>query len=546
MAYTALYRRLRPQKFSEVIGQEFLIKTLMNQIKTGRINHAYLFCGTRGTGKTSTAKILARAINCVSEDGEKPCNECSVCKNILEGRSLNVVEIDAASNNGVDNIRDIVEEVKYPPTEGKYKVYIIDEVHMLSTGAFNALLKTLEEPPAHVVFILATTDPQKLPVTILSRCQRFDFHRITSKEMAQELKKDMANEGVAITDDALDYVARISDGAMRDALSILDRCMSYYYGEEITVEKITDIMGTVDNEVLFSLTDNICNGDCGGCLAVIDEATKKGREPVSFVNDMVVHFRNLLLAVSVGDKSEALDYSRDYIERLKEQGTRVSYEYILQLISDFSELLNNMRYAANPRVLFEVACIKACTPVTENSSGAIEKRLENLEKAVEKGITVAASVPVGKPEEEKAPEEIKKIIENAAPDDVKRVMKEWKNFANSIESPFLRATLYDNVEAKFLNDDMLTLVCDKPIHLAKCRAEKNAIKDEMARYFEKVFEFKVMSIDEYQRASKETYGIQDNSLQFKDAREELDAKLKGIQVEYLEDMAANDDAEDEE
>lgn len=542
MAYTALYRRLRPQKFSEVIGQEHLIRTLTNQIKTNRINHAYLFCGTRGTGKTSTAKILARAINCISEDGEKPCNECSVCRNILDGRSLNVVEIDAASNNGVDNIRDIVEEVKYPPTEGKYKVYIIDEVHMLSTGAFNALLKTLEEPPSHVVFILATTDPQKLPVTILSRCQRFDFHRITRQEMAAELKKDMENEGVKITDDAIDYVARLSDGAMRDALSILDQCMSFYYGEEITVDKITEIMGTVDNEVLFSLTNAICNADCDRCLGIVDDAVRNGREIVSFASDMVLHFRNLLLAVSVGDNSEALDYSRDYVEKLREQGGKVSYEYILQLISDFSELLNLMRYAANPRVLFEVACIKACRPVTENSDGAIQKRLENLEKAMASGALVAAPVKA-------SPEPVKKtpvIIEKAVPEDVKRVIREWKSFAGSIKSPLLRATLQEGVEAKYLSADIPALVCDKPLHLTKCKMERDNIKKEMSEYFGKEFEFKLMSIEEYQRAHEETYGAQDNSLDFKDPREEFDAKLKGIQVDIIEEsLAAAADNEDE-
>lgn len=542
MAYTALYRRLRPQKFSEVIGQEHLIRTLTNQIKTNRINHAYLFCGTRGTGKTSTAKILARAINCISEDGEKPCNECSVCRNILDGRSLNVVEIDAASNNGVDNIRDIVEEVKYPPTEGKYKVYIIDEVHMLSTGAFNALLKTLEEPPSHVVFILATTDPQKLPVTILSRCQRFDFHRITRQEMAAELKKDMENEGVKITDDAIDYVARLSDGAMRDALSILDQCMSFYYGEEITVDKITEIMGTVDNEVLFSLTDAICNADCDRCLGIVDDAVRNGREIVSFASDMVLHFRNLLLAVSVGDNSEALDYSRDYVEKLREQGGKVSYEYILQLISDFSELLNLMRYAANPRVLFEVACIKACRLVTENSDGAIQKRLENLEKAMASGALVAAPVKA-------SPEPVKKtpvIIEKAVPEDVKRVIREWKSFAGSIKSPLLRATLQEGVEAKYLSADIPALVCDKPLHLTKCKMERDNIKKEMSEYFGKEFEFKLMSIEEYQRAHEETYGAQDNSLDFKDPREEFDAKLKGIQVDIIEEsLAAAADNEDE-
>ena len=238
MAYTALYRKFRPQTFESVIGQEHIVRTLKNQMKTGRVSHAYLFCGTRGTGKTSTAKIFARAINCTNPtaDGE-PCNECAVCKDILAGRSVNVIEIDAASNNGVDNIREIREEVKYPPTQGKYKVYIIDEVHMLSAAAFNALLKTLEEPPAHVIFILATTDPQKVPATILSRVQRFDFRRITTETIAQTLMGYLKEEGQQATPEAVRYVAHLGDGSMRDSLSILDQCLAFFSGEEVTLEK---------------------------------------------------------------------------------------------------------------------------------------------------------------------------------------------------------------------------------------------------------------------------------------------------------------------
>lgn len=531
MAYTALYRRLRPQTFGEVIGQQHLIKTLTNQIKNNRINHAYLFCGTRGTGKTSTAKIFARAINCLSE-GEKPCNECSVCKNILDGRSINVVEIDAASNNGVDNIRDIVEEVKYPPTEGRYKVYIIDEVHMLSTGAFNALLKTLEEPPAHVVFILATTDPQKLPVTILSRCQRFDFHRISRQEMAAELKKDMQNEGVSITDEAIEYVTRLSDGAMRDALSILDQCMSFYYGEEITVDKITEITGSVDNEVLFRLTDAICEGSCDKCLAVVDEIVQNGRDILNFTNDMVLHFRNLLLAVSVGKDSEALDYSRDYIERLYEQGQRVSYDYILELISAFSELCGRIKYSSSPRVLLEVACIKACTPVTEEGNGAIAKRLSKLESIIESGAalqSVATQAVQSTPKEEKKPQP---VIQKAVPEDIKRVIKEWDSFAKTVSNPLMRANFEQAIKAAYLSDDILALVCNNQLAAAKCENERAEIKAELARYFGREFEFKIMLNGDYQKAHEETYGGEDKELTFKSPEEEFENKLGGVEIDF--------------
>ncbi len=531
MAYTALYRRLRPQSFQGVIGQEHLIKTLTNQIKNNRINHAYLFCGTRGTGKTSTAKIFARAINCISE-GDKPCNECSVCKSILEGRSLNVVEIDAASNNGVDNIRDIVEEVKYPPTEGRYKVYIIDEVHMLSAGAFNALLKTLEEPPEHVVFILATTDPQKLPVTILSRCQRFDFHRITVREMSAELKKDMENEGVAITDEAIDYVARLSDGAMRDALSILDQCMSFYYGEEITVEKVTEITGAVDNEVLFELTEAICENSCDSCLEIIDRVIQKGRDILNFTNDLVVHFRNLLLAVSVGKNSEALDYSESYIEKLYNQGQKVSYDYILELISEFSELSNRMKYSSSPRVLLEVACIKACTPVTQESNGAIAKRLENLEEMVKSGGFVKnIQQQPAKPLEttEKKPV---KAVEKAVPEDVKKLIKGWDDFVLSIDKILIKGIFKTSVKAAYLSDDMPAIVCDNPLALSKCEENRAYLKEKLADFFGKSFEFKIMLESDYQKAHEETYGDKDRELSFKNPEEEFDSKMNGIPIDF--------------
>jgi DNA polymerase-3 subunit gamma/tau len=533
MAYTALYRRLRPQTFGDVIGQKHLIQTLQNQIANNRINHAYLFCGTRGTGKTSTAKIFARAINCEA-DGERPCNECSVCKNILDGRSLNVVEIDAASNNGVDNIRDIVEEVKYPPTEGRYKVYIIDEVHMLSVGAFNALLKTLEEPPAHVVFILATTDPQKLPVTILSRCQRFDFHRISKTEMAAELKKDMENEGVSITDEAIEYVTRLSDGAMRDALSILDQCMSFYYGEEITVDKIAEIMGTVDNDVLFRLTDAICASDCDGCLEVIDEIVQRGRDVLNFASDMVLHFRNLLLAISVGKDSEALDYSKEYIERLYEQGQRVSYNYILELISGFSELCNRMKYSSGARILLEVACIKACTPVTQNGDGALEKRLANLEKLLENGVPTAAVQPPTTPPPAEAPKKVERVVEKAVPEDVQNVVKHWKDFVKTIDSSLLRGLIMDSVEVAYLGNDIPVLVCNNSLALARCNNELNNIKKSLTDYFGKEFELKLMVKSDYQKAHKETYGAEDNELKFKSAEEEFKNKLNGVEIDIIE------------
>ena len=313
MSYQALYRKWRPETFDKVIGQDAVMTTLKNQISSGRIGHAYLFCGTRGTGKTSAAKIFARAVNCphaMEHDGN-PCNECSICMSIKNGSSMNVFEIDAASNNGVDNIRDIREEVEYPPVEGHYKVYIIDEVHMLSSGAFNALLKTLEEPPAYVIFILATTDPQKIPATILSRCQRYDFKRMTKRAAADHLKEIAENEGMDVEPKALSYIAEAADGSMRDALSLLDQCMSYHYGGHLSYENVLEIVGAADQRVYSELYGSIVSGDIEKALRQIGGIIDSGVDIMQLISDMVWYLRNVLLAGSASDAAELLDISED-------------------------------------------------------------------------------------------------------------------------------------------------------------------------------------------------------------------------------------------
>ena len=278
MSYTALYRKFRPDNFSDVKGQDHIVTTLTNQIKHNRIGHAYLFCGTRGTGKTTVAKILAKAVNCEHPVDGSPCNQCSMCKAIQAGTAMNVIEIDAASNNGVDNIREIREEVSYRPTEGKYKVYIIDEVHMLSTGAFNALLKTLEEPPSYVIFILATTEAHKIPITILSRCQRYDFHRITIDTIASRLEELLNIEGVEAEEKAVRYVAKAGDGSMRDALSLLDQCIAFYLGQTLTYDKVLEVLGAVDTEVFSKLLRRVIQGDVTGSIHILEELIVGGRE----------------------------------------------------------------------------------------------------------------------------------------------------------------------------------------------------------------------------------------------------------------------------
>lgn len=367
MSYTALYRKFRPNVFAGVVGQDHIVKTLKNQMKTGRVSHAYLFCGTRGTGKTSTAKIFARAINCLhpTEDGE-PCNECKVCQDILAGRSVNVMEIDAASNNSVDNIREIREEVKYPPTEGTFKVYIIDEVHMLSNSAFNALLKTLEEPPAHVIFILATTDPQKVPATILSRCQRFDFRRITADDIAHTLMKYLNEEGLAATEDALRYVAQLADGSLRDSLSILDQCLAFYSGEEVTLEKVQDVVGAVDKTVFFDMTEALKQKDAAKAMELVEEMLLAGRDVKQFVTELLVHLRNLLVTCTVPDNARILDLSAENAARLQQQAKGLSPAELTYWIGRFSGLQNDMKYASNERILLEVEILRLCSTWADN------------------------------------------------------------------------------------------------------------------------------------------------------------------------------------
>ena len=276
MAYTALYRKFRPNEFEDVKGQEHIVTTLKNQIKADRIGHAYLFCGTRGTGKTTVAKIFAKAVNCEHPVDGSPCGECASCKAIAAGNSMNVIEIDAASNNGVDNIREIREEVNYSPTEGRYKVYIIDEVHMLSIGAFNALLKTLEEPPSYVIFILATTEAHKIPITILSRCQRYDFRRISIDTITDRLNDLIAREGVEAEDKAIRYVAKAADGSMRDALSLLDQCIAFYLGQKLTYDHVLEVLGAVDTEVFSTLLRQLLKKDIPGCIALLEELVTQG------------------------------------------------------------------------------------------------------------------------------------------------------------------------------------------------------------------------------------------------------------------------------
>ena len=383
MSYTALYRKWRPTSFEEVRGQDHIVKTLKNQINSGRIGHAYLFCGTRGTGKTSIAKIFARAVNCEHPVDGSPCGECSMCRQIAEGASLNVVEIDAASNNGVENIRDIREQVQYPPTDGRYRVYIIDEVHMLSIGAFNALLKTLEEPPSYVIFILATTEVHKIPITILSRCQRYDFKRISIDTIAGRLAELTQAEQIDVDDRALRYVARAADGSMRDALSLLDQCVAFHFGEKLTYDNVLEVLGAVDNRVFSKLFQAVLASDTKTCIREIEEMIIQGRDLSQLVNDFVWYMRNLLIAKTTDEPGDMLDMSEENLAVLKEEATGVDTETLMRYIRIFSELSGQLRYASQKRILVEIAFIKLTTPSMEQNLDSILQRITLLEQKMQ-------------------------------------------------------------------------------------------------------------------------------------------------------------------
>ena len=388
MSYQALYRKWRPQVFADVKGQDHIVKTLQNQIGSGRIGHAYLFCGTRGTGKTTVAKILAKAVNCEHPIDGNPCNECETCKAIAAGNSMNVIEIDAASNNGVDNIREIREEVAYSPTSGKYKVYIIDEVHMLSIGAFNALLKTLEEPPSYVIFILATTEAHKIPITILSRCQRYDFKRIARTTIVDRLRELMDEEQVEVEDKALRYIAKKGDGSMRDALSLLDQCIAFYLGEKLTYEHVLDVLGAVDTDEFSKLLREVLDGDVTQVILHLENMIMQGRDLTQLVNDFTWYLRNLLLLKSSDNMEDVLDVSAENLEQLKEEAAMVRDDTLMRYIRIFSELQNQIKYAGSKRVMLEVALIKLCRPQMEQDQLSVLERVRRLEKQLASGVVV--------------------------------------------------------------------------------------------------------------------------------------------------------------
>lgn len=384
MAYTALYREWRPRSFNDVVGQEHITTTLKNAIKTDRIAHAYLLCGTRGTGKTSTAKILSKAVNCLDlQDGE-PCNQCEMCKKINSGTAIDVTELDAASHNSVDNIRDIIEDVQYPPQEAKFKVFIIDEVHMLSVGAVNAFLKTLEEPPSKVIFILATTDPQKLPITILSRCQRFDFKRIKGEDIFGRLRTIVSDLGIYADDRSLKLISRICDGAMRDALSVLDQVISMSDGK-VEYDNLIQMLGLMTNEGLINVMDAIIEKNTERAIRNINDIVFSGKDINIFIKDLTAHMRNLLMAKVSDNPEEVLDMSSENIELLKEQSKQVRVEELMRYINILQEAEENAKFTKQGRIYLELAIIKMCKIEYDTSMETILNRLNKLEESIRSG-----------------------------------------------------------------------------------------------------------------------------------------------------------------
>lgn len=479
MSYTALYRKFRPDNFEEVKGQEHIVETLKNQIKAERIGHAYLFCGTRGTGKTSVAKIFARAVNCENPQDGSPCGQCEMCREIQAQNSFNVIEIDAASNNGVDNIREIRDEVAYSPTRGKYKVYIIDEVHMLSTGAFNAMLKTLEEPPSYVIFILATTEAHKIPITILSRCQRYDFRRMTIDTIVDRMQELIKQEGQEAEEKALRYIAKAADGSMRDALSLLDQCIAFYLGQPLTYEHVLEVLGAVDTEVFTDLLQLVLAKDIPGIMQMVEQLIMQGRELGQFVIDFTWHLRNLLLLQGSDAMEDILDVSAEQIGRLKEQAAMIEPEPLMRYIRVFSDLSNQLKYATQKRILVEVALVKLCKPEMTRDYSTLMERMDALERKMEQQPQITpqqlASMQLQNVQQEAAGR-MPQQLPRALPEDVKEVVSRWKQVVGQTSG--MAKAFLKNVHLTLGGDNRLVLVFDEPL------AEEYYRKDENRRELE--------------------------------------------------------------
>ena len=535
--HKALYRVYRPKTFEDVVGQEHIVKTLKNQIKNNNIGHAYLFSGTRGTGKTSTAKIFARAVNCLNPINEEPCNECEICIDTLNDNIMDIVEIDAASNNSVDDIRELRESVKYTPSKAKYKVYIIDEVHMLSQGAFNALLKTLEEPPSYVIFILATTEPHKIPATILSRCQRFDFKRVSSKDIADRMSYICEKENIQAEDKALSLIARNSQGALRDALSILDQCMSFG-NDKIEYNDVIELLGTVNIDELFQLSQSIIDEDTKKSLQILNEFIIWGKDIRNLINDLIDHFRNLMVCKVSKDLDEIISLPEQSIERLKEQSKTININDLIRILNILSETQDSMKSSSNTRILAEVTMMKIAQPMFDESKEALIKRIENLEKIIESGNikvvtvqneseinTVPQRVQVDEPQERK--EDI--VYEEVKSEDVKLVESSWKKVIQKIkeDKKLSIAALLREVSSFNVKDNILYLIFNDNFSFARSRLNSKETIDYIESIIREILN-RSFNIQIYLKSEVTSLNLQ----------EEVTKVDKGLEI--LEDIVNKD------
>ena len=482
--YRVLYRKWRPQTFADVIGQEHITSTLSNEIETGKVSHAYLFTGSRGTGKTTCAKILAKAVNCLHPVDGNPCNECEICRGIDDGSILDVIEIDAASNNGVDNIRDLREEANYTPVHTKYRVYIIDEVHMLSIGAFNALLKTLEEPPEHVKFILATTEIHKLPATILSRCQRFDFHRITPENITERLKYVAEREDIQLDEGAANLISRIADGAMRDALSILDRCSGI--NNHITEETVSNAAGLAGKDYLFNLVDYINENNPSEAVSIVNKLHNDSCDMERLCSELINHFRSLMIIKTVKEPKKLIICTDKDFELYVKQAENTTLFRILYCISELENSLQIIKVSQNKRTEMEMTAVKLSIPNISTDNTALISRIEALEKMIVSGNAVykkeekteEKKAEETKQEKEDADENIPQSTENKTEENVKSdedvLFIQWGEVIEQLNITDRPLTGILGTSSAFIRGDFLLIKCDNPVFSQFIRQSNHA------------------------------------------------------------------------
>lgn len=524
--YTALYRKWRPKSFEDVYGQEQITATLQNELKNNKLSHAYLLCGTRGTGKTSSAKLLAKAVNCSSLVDYNPCDKCDSCISINEGSSIDVLEIDAASNRGIDDIRNLREAIKFTPTMGTYKVYIIDEVHMLTNEAFNALLKTLEEPPAYVIFILATTEPHKLPATILSRCQRFDFKRISIENIIKRLKHICSHEELEVEDAALRLIARNADGALRDALSILDQC-AVFSGKHVSEGTVLEVLGISGDQHLMETGEAILKGEASKAILLIDEIVAGGKDINQFIKDLTAYYRNLLMTKILDKPEDVIDMSLEGIKSLTKSGESFTNESIVRCIRHLSELETEAKWYSNPRILLEIAVVKLCKAAGDDSLDGIMARMAKLEKAIANGgeaiaVTALKNTTLQLDAEQKQNKVVppkavnkpqKKTQDSKVSSNASGILERWGGFKQFLKEKrkMKLATFVMAAKPLSLEDKILLLSFEKEDRYCKEALEmpeiKKEIEAEAAEYFAADIKIKGIIKDEKEATTEESIDI---------------------------------------